>query len=132
MCPHVTPAIDGLHRLHIGGDASGGGQISYDYVTFTKNFLAEVTSGYWSGAPVVTPYRPVNVARGVYHFNEGSGTVVDDKSPSANDLTLTAAGSWVSGIEGSALGANGTGPGRVEDLPGLAGSRRWAGRSRPG
>ena len=82
--PHVTPAIDGLHRLHLGGDASSGGQISYDYLTFTKNFLAEVTSGYWSGAPVVTPYRPVNVARGVYHFNEGSGTVVDDKSPSAN------------------------------------------------
>ena len=109
--PHVTPAIDGLHRLHIGGDASGGGQISYDYLTFTKNFLAEVTSGYWSGAPVVTPYRPVNVARGVYHFNEGSGTVADDKSPSANNLTLTAAGSWVSGIEGSALGATGTGPG---------------------
>jgi hypothetical protein len=109
--PHVTPAIDGLHRLHIGGDATGGGQVSYDYLTFTKNFLAEVTSGYWSGAPVVTPYRPVNVARGVYHFNEGSGSVVDDKSPSGNDLTVTAAGSWVTGIEGSALGANGTGPG---------------------
>ncbi|GAB2650675.1 LamG-like jellyroll fold domain-containing protein [Kribbella swartbergensis] len=109
--PHVTPAIDGLDRLYIGGDASAGGQVSYDYVTFTKNFLAEVTSGYWSGAPVVTPYRPANVARGVYHFNEGSGTVADDRSPSGNDLTLTAAGSWVTGIEGSALGANGTGPG---------------------
>ncbi|GAA1578637.1 hypothetical protein GCM10009789_35230 [Kribbella sancticallisti] len=109
--PHVSPAIDGLYRLSIGGDASAGGQVSYDYLTFTKNFLAEVTSGYWSGAPVMTPYRPANVARGVYHFNENSGTVVDDKSPSGNDLTLTAAGSWVSGIEGSALGANGTGPG---------------------
>ncbi|MEU4286818.1 LamG-like jellyroll fold domain-containing protein [Kribbella sp. NPDC026596] len=109
--PHVTPAIDGLFRLHIGGDASGGGQVSYDYVTLTKNFLAEVTSGYWSGAPVVTPYRPVTVARGVYHFNENTGTVVDDKSPSANDLTLTAAGTWVAGIEASALGASGTGPG---------------------
>ena len=109
--PHVTPAIDGLHRLYIGGDASGGGQVSYDYLTFTKNFLAEVTSGYWSGAPVATPYRPANVARGVYHFNESSGAVVDDKSPSGNDLTLTAAASWVLGVEGSALGADGTGPG---------------------
>jgi hypothetical protein len=109
--PHVSPAIDGLYQLYIGGDASAGGQISYDYVTFTKNFLAEVTSGYWGGAPVTTPYRPANVARGVLDFNENSGTVVDDKSPSGNDLTLTAAGSWVSGIEGSALGANGTGPG---------------------
>jgi len=109
--PHVTPAIDGLDRLYVGGDASVGGQVSYDYVTFTKNFLAEVTSGYWSGAPVVTPYRPANVARGVYHFNENTGTVVDDKSPSGNDLTLTAAGSWVTGVQGSALGANGTGPG---------------------
>jgi hypothetical protein len=109
--PHVTPAIDGLDVLHVGGDASTGGQVSCDYLTFTKNFLAEVTSGYWSGAPVVTPYRPANVARGVYHFDENAGTVVDDKSPAANDLTLTAAGSWVTGIEGSALGANGTGPG---------------------
>lgn len=109
--PHASPAIDGLFRLYVGGDASAGGQVSYDYLTFTKNFLAEVTSGYWTGAPVTTPYRPANLARGVYHFNEGSGTVVDDKSPSANDLTLTAAGSWVSGIEGSALGAGGTGPG---------------------
>ena len=109
--PHVTPAIDGLDMLYVGGDASTGGQVSYDYLTFTKNFLAELTSGYWSGAPVVTPYRPANVARGVYHFNENAGTVADDKSPSANDLTLTAAGSWLPGIEGSALGANATGPG---------------------
>lgn len=109
--PHVTPAIDGLDQLYVGGDATGGGRVSYDYLTFTKNFLAEVTSGYWSGAPVVTPYRPANVARGVYHFNENAGTVVDDKSPSGNDLTLTAAGSWVTGVQGSALGSNGTGPG---------------------
>ncbi|TDD18518.1 LamG domain-containing protein [Kribbella turkmenica] len=109
--PHVAPAIDGLDRLYVGGDASAGGQVSFDYVTFTKNFLAEVTSGYWSGAPVVTPYRPANVARGVYHFNENTGTTADDKSPAGNDLTLTAAGSWVSGIQESALGANGTGPG---------------------
>jgi hypothetical protein len=109
--PHVTPAIDGLDQLYVGGDATAGGRVSYDYLTFTKNFLAEVTSGYWSGAPVVTPYRPANVARGVYHFNENAGTVVDDKSPSGNDLTLTAAGSWVTGVQGSALGSNGTGPG---------------------
>ncbi|MFC5268816.1 LamG-like jellyroll fold domain-containing protein [Kribbella qitaiheensis] len=109
--PHVTPAIDGLDQLYVGGDATAGGGVSYDYLTFTKNFLAEVTSGYWSGAPVVTPYRPANVARGVYHFNENAGTVVDDKSPSGNDLTLTAAGSWVTGVQGSALGSNGTGPG---------------------
>ena len=43
------------HLLSVGGDASTGGQVSYDYLTFTKNFLAEVTSGYWSGPPVVTP-----------------------------------------------------------------------------
>ncbi|TCM37224.1 LamG-like jellyroll fold domain-containing protein [Kribbella sp. VKM Ac-2568] len=109
--PHVTPAIDGLDQLHVGGDATAGGRVSYDYLTFTKNFLAEVTSGYWSGAPVVTPYRPANAARGVYHFNENTGTIVDDKSPSGNDLTLTAAGSWVTGVQGSALGSNGTGPG---------------------
>jgi len=109
--PHLAPTIDGLYRLYVGGDAGGGGQVTYDYVTFTKNFLAEVTSGYWSGAPVVTPYRPANVARGVYDFNQGSGTVVDDQSPSVNDLTLTAAGSWVPGVEGTALGAGVTGPG---------------------
>ncbi|MEV0283142.1 LamG domain-containing protein [Kribbella sp. NPDC050820] len=109
--PHVSPTIDGLDQLYVGGDATAGGQVAYDYLTFTKNFLAEVSSGYWAGAPVVTPYRPANVARGVYHFNESTGSVVDDKSPSANDLTLTAAGSWVTGIEGTALGASGTGPG---------------------
>jgi hypothetical protein len=109
--PHVTPTIDGLDVLYVGGDASTGGQVTYDYLTFTKNFLAEVTSGYWSGPPVVTPYRPANLARGVYDFNENAGTVADDKSPSGNDLTLTAAGSWVPGIQGSALGSNGTGPG---------------------
>ncbi|TCC48886.1 hypothetical protein E0H75_20165 [Kribbella capetownensis] len=109
--PHVTPAIDGLDTLYIGGDATAGGQVSYDYLTFTKNFLAEVTSGYWSGAPVATPYRPENVARGIYHFNENAGTLVDDKSPSGNDLTLTGAGSWITGVQGSALGSNGTGPG---------------------
>ncbi|HEY9334905.1 MAG TPA: LamG-like jellyroll fold domain-containing protein, partial [Kribbella sp.] len=109
--PHVTPAIDGLDQLYVGGDATAGGRVSYDYLTFTKNFLAEVTSGYWSGAPVVTPYRPANVARGVYHFNESTGTVVDDKSPSGNDLALTTAGSWVTGVQGSALGSNGAGPG---------------------
>lgn len=109
--PHVSPTIDGLDQLYVGGDATAGGQVAYDYLTFTKNFLAEVSSGYWAGAPIVTPYRPANVARGVYHFNESTGSVVDDKSPSANDLTLTAAGSWVTGIEGTALGASGTGPG---------------------
>ncbi|MGW1344330.1 LamG-like jellyroll fold domain-containing protein [Kribbella sp. NPDC002412] len=109
--PHVSPTIDGLDQLYVGGDATTGGQVAYDYLTFTKNFLAEVSSGYWAGAPVVTPYRPANVARGVYHFNESTGSVVDDKSPAANDLTLTAAGSWVTGVEGTALGANGTGPG---------------------
>jgi len=109
--PHVTPAIDGLDALYVGGDASTGGQVSYDYLTFTKNFLAEVTSGHWSGPPVVTPYRPANVAHGVYDFNENTGSVADDKSPSGNDLTLTAAGSWITGVQGSALGANSTGPG---------------------
>ncbi|MFI7062465.1 LamG-like jellyroll fold domain-containing protein [Kribbella sp. NPDC050124] len=108
--PHVSPTIDGLDQLYVGGDATAGGQVAYDYVTFTKNFIAEVSSLYWAGAPVVTPYRPANVARGVYHFNESTGSLVDDKSPAANDLTLTAAGSWVTGVEGTALGANGTGP----------------------
>ncbi len=124
--PHLTPAVDGLDVLYIGGDATMGSQVSFDYLTFTKNFLNEMTPGYWTGAPVATGYRPANIARGVYHFNENTGTTAVDESPSGNNLTLTPAGSWVAGIQGSSLGSNGTGPGASATITWPASPAGWA------
>lgn len=108
--PHMTPSIDDLDVLYIGGDDTAGGSVSWNYVTLTENFLASLEDNYWSGPPVAPAYKPANITRGVYPFNEGSGSTVNDASTSGNDLTMQTAGSWITGIQGAALGANGTGP----------------------
>jgi hypothetical protein len=108
--PHLSPTVNNPNRLYVGGDASAGGRVSWDYVTLTKNFINDTTR-YWAGPPV-NSIAPPTVPRGMYTFDENTGTTANDRSPSANHLTLTAAGSWVvGGGEGSALGSNGTGPG---------------------
>ena len=113
--PHLLPVLDSLNLLYIGGDASAGAQITYDYATFTKNFINDLTFDYWSGPPITygDSHRPRNVARGVYHFNENTGTTANDASPSANHLTLNATGGWTTGVQGSALASTSgqTGPG---------------------
>lgn len=113
--PHLTPTVNDLKTLYVGGDATAGGQVSFDYLTFTRNFVEAPTFLYWSGPPLPQALKPANVARGVYPFNAGSGTVATDLSPAGNTLALTAAGSWVAGVQGTALGSNGTGPGAKDD-----------------
>jgi hypothetical protein len=108
--PHLSPTVEDLDVLYIGGDQSAGGAVTFDYLTFTKNFVNAPTDPYWTGPPAAAALKPANVARGVYEFNENTGTNVDDRSSSNNDLTLTAGGSWVTGVQGSALGSNGTAP----------------------
>lgn len=124
--PHLAPVIAGIDVLYVGGDATTGARVSFDYMTLTRNYINENVDKYWSGAPIRGPQRPANLARGVYHFNENTGTVVDDKSPSNNNLTLATAGSWVPGIEGSALGSNGTGPGATGTITWPAAPIGWA------
>lgn len=109
--PHLTPTVNDLKTLYVGGDASAGGQVSYDYLTFTRNFVDLPANSYWAGPPVITATRPANVFRGLYEANENTGTTVADASGSGNSLTLTAAGSWITGVQGSAVGSTGTGPG---------------------
>lgn len=109
--PHLAPTINDLDVLYVGGNATTGGAVSWDYLNFTRNFLAAVENDYWTGPVTHDPYLPANISRGVYHMNEGTGSTVNDSSGVSNNLTLTGAGSWVTGIQGTALGANGTGPG---------------------
>jgi hypothetical protein len=125
--PHLSPTVDGLNRLYIGGDAVAGGQCTWNYLTLTKNFINDMTL-YWGGPPAVTPYAPANVPRGVYAANENTGTAVNDRSPSHNNLALTGAGSWVTGVQGSAIGSNGTGPGanKTSGLAWDASPKGWA------
>lgn len=110
--PHLTPTVLDLKTLFVGGDATAGGQVSFDYVTFTQNFVDQPKNTYWAGPPISAPSRPANVARGIYEFNENTGTTTDDKSTFNNDLTLTASGGWTPGVQGSALsnvGSDGAG-----------------------
>ena len=109
--PVMTPTADNMNVLYVGGDATAGGQISFDYLTFTKNFINDPTDTYWCGPPLLEPQKPGNTARGYYDFNEGTGTTVGDQGPLGNTLTLTASGSWVTGEEGTALNNNGSSPG---------------------
>lgn len=103
--PHLSPTVTGLDVLYVGGDQSAGGAVTFDYLTFTKNFVNAPTDQYWTGPPTVTALKPANVARGVYEFNENSGTNVDDRSSFGNDLTVQTGATWIaSGVQGSALG----------------------------
>lgn len=120
--PHLTPTVNDLKTLYVGGDATAGGQVSYDYATFTRNFLDVVANTYWTGAPVVAAVKPTNSARLVAEFNENTGTTANDQSASNNDLTLTAAGGWTTGVEGSALSSTGSGGAGARKASGLA----WA------
>lgn len=108
--PHLTPTVNDLKTLYVGGDATAGGRVSYDYVAMTKNFIDVPANNYWTGPPIVAAVKPTNSARGVYEFNENTGTTVNDQSAFNNDLTLTSGGSWMTGIEGSALHSAGTAP----------------------
>lgn len=124
--PHLEPTVDSLNKLYIGGDVTSGGQVTWDYVTLTRNFIND-TARYWAGPPAIAE-APGNVPRGAYAMNENTGTTVGDRSPSANHMTLATAGSWITGIEGSAVGASGTGPG-AQKTSGLlwdAAPRGWA------
>jgi hypothetical protein len=64
----------------------------------------------------------------VYAANENTGTAVADRSRSGNNLVLASAGSWVTGIQGSAIGSNGTGPGahKTSGLAWDAAPKGWA------
>lgn len=124
--PYLAPTVDNLAVLYVGGDKNGGGQVTWDYLTLTKNFLNEVEDPYWSGPPTVRSSRPLNIARGVYDFNENTGSSIADKSPVGNTLTRTAAGSWVTGVQGSALGSNGTGGGASGTITWPASPKGWA------
>lgn len=110
--PHLTPTVLDLKTLWVGGDASGGGQISFDYVNCTKNFIDVPKDNYWTGPANYTAVKPTNSARGVYEFNAGTGSTAVDQSAFGNNLTLTANGGWTTGIEGTALSNSGSvGPG---------------------
>lgn len=126
--PHLTPTVLDLKNLYVGGDAAAGGQVSFDYLTFTRNFIDKPVNGYWQGPPVVAATRPANVARGIYEFNENTGTAVDDKSTFNNDLALTSNGGWTTGVQGSALSNSGSfGPGaRSTTLTWSSNPKGWA------
>jgi len=127
--PHLTPAVLDLRTLYIGGDAAAGGQVTFDYLNFTRNFVEAPSSLYWTG-PVNRPaVKPVNVARGIYEFNENTGTTAADQSGSHNDLTLTANGGWTPGVQGSALsnvGAAAAGARKASGLAWDATPKGWA------
>lgn len=108
--PVISPTVTSLDVLYVGGDQSAGGAVTFDYLTFTKNFVNAPTDQYWTGPQTLAALKPANIARGVYEFNENTGTSVDDRSSSNNDLTLTAGGSWMTGVQGSALHSAGTSP----------------------
>lgn len=108
--PNEVAQIDGLYRLYVGGDATVGGEVTFDYLTLTKNYLDVPRDGYWTGPPVWDGTRPGNTPRGVWNFNENTGTNANDQSPYNNDVTLQAGGSWMTGHTGaSALHCTGTG-----------------------
>lgn len=110
--PVLTPTVMDLKNLYIGGDSTAGGQVSFDYVNCTRNFLDVPKNNYWCGPANYTPQKPTNSARGVYEFNEGSGTTAADQGASRNNLTLTANGGWATGVQGSSLSNSGSvGPG---------------------
>lgn len=118
--PVLSPTVLDLNTLYVGGDQSAGGQVTFDYLTFTKNFVDAPANLYWCGPPVVAGTKPANIARGVYEFNENTGTTANDKSAYANHLTLTAGGSWITGVQGSALGNNGAPGAGARKASGLA------------
>lgn len=103
--PHLTPTVNDLDVMYIGGDATAGGQVSFDYVNCTKNFIDVPKNNYWIGPVTHLAVKPTNSARGVYEFNENTGTTVNDDGASGNDLTLNTGATWIgTGVEGSALG----------------------------
>lgn len=108
--PVLAPTVTALDVLYVGGDQAAGGAVTFDYLTFTKNFVNAPTDQYWTGPPTASALKPANVARGVYEFNENTGTTAADRSASANNLTLTSGGSWMTGVQGSALHSAGTAP----------------------
>lgn len=127
--PHLTPAVLDLETLYIGGDAAGGAAVTFDYLNFTQNFVSSPSNQYWIGPVNRTPVKPANVARGIYEFNEGAGTTAHDSSSSSNDLTLTAGGSWITGVQGTALGNNGAPGAGARKASGLvwdASPKGWA------
>ncbi len=124
--PHLTPTVSGLKVLHVGGDKLVGGQVTWDYLTLTRNFLREVADLYWAGPPTARPARPVNIARAILDFSEGSGTSVADKSASGTNLMLTTAGWWTQGVHGNALSSNGTGGGAAGSISWPATPKGWA------
>lgn len=127
--PVLAPTVTALDVLYVGGDQASGGAVTFDYLTFTKNFVSSPTDLYWSGPPTLTALKPANLARGIYEFNENSGTTAVDKSASANNLTLTANGGWTPGIQGSALSNSGAAAAGARKASGLvwdASPKGWA------
>lgn len=108
--PNEAVQVDGLYRLYVGGDATVGGQVTFDYLTLTKNYLDVPRNGYWTGPPVWDGSRPGNTPRGIYVMNENAGTTIGDQSPYGNHITMQAGGSWMTGHTGaSALHCTGNG-----------------------
>jgi hypothetical protein len=126
--PHLTPAILDLKTLYIGGDAAAGGQVTFDYLNFTRNFVDAPAILYWNGPVMRASTKPANIPRGAYEFDENGGTSAADRSTFANHLTLQTAGGWVTGVAGSALKSDvtKTGPGAAK-TSGLAWSATPAG-----
>jgi hypothetical protein len=115
--PHISPTVLDMQTLYVGGDAAGGGQVTFDYLNFTRNYVASPTNLYWCGPVNRDAVKPVNVARVIAEFNEGTGTTAADLSGFSNGLTLAAAGGWTaSGVQGAALTSNPavTGPGAAK------------------
>lgn len=110
--PHLTPTVNDLDVLYVGGDATAGGQVTFDYVNCTQNFLDVPKNNYWTGPANFTSVMPTNTPRLVAEFNENIGTTAADSGPAGNHLTLTSSGGWTTGVQGSALNNDGTdGPG---------------------
>ncbi|MFC9689309.1 LamG-like jellyroll fold domain-containing protein [Kribbella sp. NPDC056951] len=124
--PHLTPTVNGLKVLYVGGDKNTGGEVTWNYLTLTKNFLREVADTYWAGPPTNYPSRPLNIARLVVDFNENGGTTVKSKSPAASPLTRTSAGSWIQGVHGAALAANGSGGSATGSIDWPENPKGWA------
>jgi hypothetical protein len=127
--PVLAPTVTAMDVLYVGGDQAAGGAVTFDYLTFTKNFIASPTDLYWAGPPTLAALKPSNVARGVYEFNENSGTTAADRSASHNDLTLTAGGGWTTGVQGSALsnvGATAAGARKASGLAWDSTPKGWA------
>ncbi len=105
-----TYQTDAAQNLYIGNDSSGAatfdGRIDdvhvYNYVRNSKQIVSEMNAGHPSvGSPAGSPI-------GYWMMDEGYNTIAHDKSPNANNLTLSAASWTTNGKFGKAWNGDGT------------------------